>query len=543
MNTKQTNPIQPSDTQVISAGEKVEECYIEAAVEKLIEVDINTLSREALTWKSKATFRLALVILVQGLSVAAFAIDGNIIGGMASLPAFRDHFDVNTSGSRIAIVLAAMSIGNAVASLFQWLSDVIGRRGTAFLGNCILIIGCVLQAAAPNHAALVVGRLISGAGCSLSATVGPLYMSEVAPSAYRGLAVGLYCSLYSIGAIIIAVVLLGGSYLSGDWSWRMPMIFQLGPPVIVAALIYPLTPESPRYLVYKGKIDKARQVIAKYHTSSERLDDPIVVATVKQIQDSIETVDAKAWDFTTLWSTKDARYRLFIIFIYSFYQQCNGTGMLNYYLPRILELVGITNTQDQLAVNIGMTVASWISTVVGATIIDRVTRRFLLLATLAIFIFFLALMSVAGGLFASGIEQRAMGIWSIALVYLFQVSNGLFAAALHNIYPNEVLSISQRAKGMGMYSFFQNVFGFAMTYGVGELLMRITWKIYFMFIGTNIICMALTWKFFPEFRFLSLEEIDYIFESPEVHPVKMSKRLQKTRLQQRREERERQARA
>ncbi|KAH7140298.1 pectin lyase fold/virulence factor [Dactylonectria estremocensis] len=170
MNTKQTSPVQPADTPAINAVEKVEECHIEAAVEKLIELDINTLSREALTWKSKATFRLALVILVQGLSVAAFAIDGNIVGGMASLPALRDHFDVNTSGSRIAIVLAAMSIGNAVASLFQWLSNVIDRRGTAFLGNCILIVGCVLQAAAPYHDALVVGHLISGPGCSLSAT-------------------------------------------------------------------------------------------------------------------------------------------------------------------------------------------------------------------------------------------------------------------------------------------------------------------------------------------------------------------------------------
>ena len=53
------------------------------------------------------------------------------------------------------------------------------------------------------------------------------------------------------------------------------------------------------------------------------------------------------------------------------------------------------------------------------------------------------------------------------------------AATLHNIYPNEVLSLRQRAKGMGMYSFSQNIFGFAMTYGVGELLAKIGWKVRF----------------------------------------------------------------
>lgn len=50
------------------------------------------------------------------------------------------------------------------------------------------------------------------------------------------------------------------------------------------------------------------------------------------------------------------------------------------------------------------------------------------------------------------------------------------ANALHNIYPNEVLHYSQRAKGMGMYSFFQNIFGLIMTYGMGEALARIQWK-------------------------------------------------------------------
>lgn len=99
--------------------------------------------------------------------------------------------------------------------------------------------------------------------------------------------------------------------------------------------------------------------------------------------------------------------------------------MLGYYLPGILTLVGITNSQQQLAINLGMTVASYLSTLVGALIIDRVTRRFLLASTLIVFIFFLSLMSVTGGLFANGIAKDAMGILTIVAIYLFQISNGL----------------------------------------------------------------------------------------------------------------------
>ncbi|KFZ15540.1 hypothetical protein V501_02671 [Pseudogymnoascus sp. VKM F-4519 (FW-2642)] len=517
---------------------KVEEYRIETAEHEFNRVDVNTLAKHSLTWRSKAVKRLAVVILLQGLSVAAFAMDGNVIGSMASLPAFREYFNVGTSGPGIAIILAGMSIGNAAASLFQWLGDLIGRRGVTCLGNTIIVLGCILQAAAPNNVAMIMGRIISGAGCSLSATVGPLYMVELAPTSHRGMAVGLFCSCYSIGAIAMACVILGGSYLEGDWSWRMPMTVQIGPPILVALLVFPLTPESPRYLVSKGKIAQAKEVIAKYHTTSESLDDPVVVAEIEQIQHSIESVNSKPWDFSTLWKTKHSRFRMRLIFMYSFFQQCNGTGMLGLYLPAILSLVGITNTQQQLGINVGMTVTAYVSTIAGAMIIDRVTRRFLLITTMAVFAAFLSLMAVAGALFANDIAKTALGILTIVVIFLFQIANGVLSNTMHNIYPTEILHFSQRAKGMGVYSFFQNCFGFAMTYGVGELLAKLQWKIYFIFIGIDLACIYLTWQFFPEFRYLTLEEIDYVFETPGVHPVKMSKRLQEAKMRKRKEERE-----
>lgn len=332
------------DIQKMSGHDEVQEIQIEIAQAKLNEVDLNTLARSAITWKSKAALRLALVIVIQGLSkfepsspirayvltyrrkgVAAFAIDGSIIGNMSALPAFREHFNVGTSGGAIALVLAGMSIGNIFASLFQWLSDLIGRRGVTFLGNFILVISCILQAAAPNRSVLILGRVIGGIGCSLSATVGPLYMSEVAPSSHRGLAVGLYCSCYGVGSILIAIVMLGGSYMHGDWTWRMPMVFQLAPPLIVCCLVYPFTPESPRYLIYKGQVEKAKKIIATYHTVSGSVDDPVVGIEIQQMQASIESVDSKPWDFSTLWNKKSSLYRMRIILIYAFIQQCNGT--------------------------------------------------------------------------------------------------------------------------------------------------------------------------------------------------------------------------
>ncbi|KAJ4177396.1 hypothetical protein NW755_013882 [Fusarium falciforme] len=339
-----------------------------------------------------------------------------------------------------------MSIGNIVASLFQWLSDLIGRRGVTFIGNIILVISCILQAVTLNRAVMIVGRVFGRVGCSLSATLDPLYMSEVAPSAHRVLAVGLYCSCYSIGSIVIARVLLGGSSMEGNWTWRMPMLFQLAPPVIVSILVYPCTPESPRYLIYKGKVNEAEQVIAKYHTDSGLVSDPIVAAEISQIQASIDSVDSTPLGLydtveqeerpvppqshlhvcilpavqRNLWVRSISTSALSLLKA----NRQPTSAMLAYYLLDILSLVGITNAQQQLGINVGMSVASWLSTLVGPVIVNRVRRRFLLMATMGVFRFFLSMMSLTGGLFDNGIAMKAMGILTITWIYPFQISNG-----------------------------------------------------------------------------------------------------------------------
>lgn len=122
-----------------------------------------------------------------------------------------------------------MAVGNAAASLFQWLSDIIGRRGVTILGNLIMLLGVVLQVVAPNNACFIMGRIFGGVGASLTANVGPLYMNEIAPPVYRAMIVGLYVSGYYVGGIVISCALLGGPYLPGNWSWRMPVLLQIVP--------------------------------------------------------------------------------------------------------------------------------------------------------------------------------------------------------------------------------------------------------------------------------------------------------------------------
>lgn len=155
------------------------------------------------------------------------------MGSMAAMPAFRDYYGTETTGAKWGIIVAIYSIGNLVASYFLWTGDLIGRRGIAFVGAVVLTIGCVLQGSAPNTAALMGGRFVAGMGAALCATIGQTYMTEVAPACYRGLAVGLYCSCYQIGSIMISALIFGSSYINGLWSFRLPLVFQIGPAALV----------------------------------------------------------------------------------------------------------------------------------------------------------------------------------------------------------------------------------------------------------------------------------------------------------------------
>jgi Na+/phosphate symporter len=104
--------------------------------------------------------------------------------------------------------------------------------------------------------------------------------------------------------------------------------------------------------------------------------------------------------------------------------------MLWYYLPGVLKLVGITNTQQVLGINLGLTVVAYLSTVGGSFIVDKVRRRTLLFTGWSLYIFFLALMSLCGGLYASNIGKKPTGYIVIIALFMFNICTGLFGKPL-----------------------------------------------------------------------------------------------------------------
>lgn len=109
---------------------------------------------------------------------------------------------------------------------------------------------------------------------------------------------------------------------------------------------------------------------------------------------------------------------------------------------------------------------------------------------------------------------------------------------MHNLYPVEILALVLRAKGMGLYGLIQGAAGTIQNYGISVGIDKLGYKIWCVYIVYNFLQLIVAYFVFPETFKLSLEEIDAVFETPGVNPVKMSMKIQRAKQEKKRLDRE-----
>ncbi|PTU21293.1 hypothetical protein P175DRAFT_0434764 [Aspergillus ochraceoroseus IBT 24754] len=503
----------------------------EAVLASLTDEDIWKLSRESLNVYSWTGFRLFLIMFVMGCNQAGFGVDWAVIGGINALDSWHSYFGFGTSGSTYGLLNALMNIGTVCGAPFLALSDVFGRRGVNFVGNLIVIVASILQATAPNLHALQGGRFLMGFGSALLSS--SQYMGEISPVHLRGIMVGFFGACFQIGSLAMTAALIGISNLEGNLAWRLPCYLNMVFPALVCIGIYTLCPESPRYYVMRGNREAAKRVVAKYHTTSGDINQPIVEIVVSQMEASIENDRAaghqKFWDYSVFF-TKTVRYRLFVLFLYSVFQQWNGGGIIGYYMVPALETIGIHGSMQQLGISLGTTATYFVFTAVGALLIDKFRRRTMIFSGLATMILFQTATTITSWQYSVHATHAAAAL-TILWIFMYQTFSAMLIATMHNLYPVEILSLPLRAKGMGLYGLIQGGAGAVQTYGISIGIDKLGYKIWVVYIVYNSVQLALSYFVFPETYGLSLEEIDAVFETPGVSPVKMSKDIYKAKRQ------------
>lgn len=172
-------------------------------------------------------------------------------------------------GNKQSLIVSILSAGTFFGAVFSGdLADFIGRRTTVILGCGVFCIGVILQVAMTTTGVLVAGRLIAGFGVGAVSSTIILYMSEIAPRKVRGAIVAGYQFCVTIGLLLASCVDYATENRRDSGSYRIPIGIQFAWAIILATGLFFL-PESPRFFVKRGNVQKAAQTLARLRGQPE----------------------------------------------------------------------------------------------------------------------------------------------------------------------------------------------------------------------------------------------------------------------------------
>jgi sugar porter (SP) family MFS transporter len=162
-----------------------------------------------------------------------------------------------------SMIVSFLSLGTFVGAIVAGdLADFFGRRITILAGCVVYTIGCVMQAASTEYKLLIAGRVIAGVGVGFVSAIIILYMSEIAPRKVRGAIVSGYQFCITIGLLLASCVNYGTQDRLDTGSYRIPISIQFLWAIILGGGLTFL-PESPRYFVKRGRLDKAASTLGR----------------------------------------------------------------------------------------------------------------------------------------------------------------------------------------------------------------------------------------------------------------------------------------
>jgi SP family arabinose:H+ symporter-like MFS transporter len=370
--------------------------------------------------------------IVAALGGLLFGFDTAVIAGTTHALTETYHLTPATLGLTVAAALWGTILGAMFASIP---GDRWGRRDSLRVMAVLYLISAVGCAFAWDWYSLVVFRFIGGLGVGGSSVLGPMYIAEIAPAKYRGRLVGLFQFNIVFGILLAYfsnyVIGLAG-FGAAEWRWK------LGISAIPAALFMLMLfsiPRSPRWLVQKGRVAEAREVLRL--TGEENYE--------AELQDIVTSIDAEHGHGDEPLFTRKYRVPIFLAVTIGMFNQLSGINAILYYLNDIFARAGFNKVSSDLqAVAIGAT--NLVFTMIAMSVIDRIGRKTLLL------IGSVGLTISLGGV-ATILAMHRHEDLLVWLLVFFIASFAFSQGAVIWVYLSEVFPNRVRAKGQSLGSF------------------------------------------------------------------------------------------
>ena len=459
----------------------------------------------------KSTINFSYLIflsVVAALGGFLFGYDTAVISGTIAQVTQLFQLDALQQGWYVGCALVGSIVGVLFAGI---LSDKLGRKLTMVISAVLFstsALGCALSA---DFAQLVVYRIIGGVGIGVVSIVSPLYISELAVAQYRGRLVSLYqlaVTVGFLGAYLVNYQLLAwaesGTQLSVDWLnkifitevWRGMLGMETLPAILFFIIIF-FIPESPRWLIVRGKELKAVNILEKIYNS--------ITEAKSQLN---ETKSVLTSETKSEWSLlmKPGIFKAVIIGVcIAILGQFMGVNAVLYYGPSIFENAGLSGG-DSLFYQVLVGLVNTLTTILALVIIDKVGRKKLVYYGVSGMVVSLILIGLYF-LFGDSLGVSSLFLLVFFLFYVFCCAVSICAVVfvlLSEMYPTKVLGLAMSIAGFALW---------IGTYLIGQLTPWMLQNLtpagtFFLFALMCVPYMLIVWKLVPETTGKSLEEIE-----------------------------------
>jgi MFS transporter, SP family, major inositol transporter len=442
--------------------------------------------------------RLGLISIVACLGGLLFGYDTGVSNG-AEGPMAKE---LGLSLLQLGVVISSLIFAAAVGALVGGkISDAIGRRKTIIVLAVMFFIGVLFVVLSPGFEILVTGRIILGLAVGGASTVVPVYLAELAPYEIRGSITGRNELAIVLGQFTAFVVnaILGATLGHIDGVWRIMFGICALPAV---ALFFGMLrmPESPRWLVEKGRYDDALAVLKTVRSEDRALAE---FAQVEQVTE--DEKQGNQLSFKEILANKWLRRIVFIGIGVAVTQQLTGINSIMYYGSRVLEESGFSETAA-LAANTVFGLAAVIGGIIALRNMDRLDRRKTFFIGLTLTTICHCLVGIAGMLLPPGNPVRPYVI--LVLITLFVLSMQSFLNVAVWVWLAEIFPLAIRGLAIGIAVFFGWFVNGLLALYVPTLLSALGLGTFFLFAVIGVIMLGFLWHEVPETRGRSLESLE-----------------------------------
>ncbi|KAL8953194.1 MAG: hypothetical protein Q9222_000929 [Ikaeria aurantiellina] len=385
---------------------------------------------------SPSAFIWALSIAA-GISGILFGYDTGVIS--STLVSIGDDLSHPLSTLDKSLITSATSLFALIASpLAGILADRLGRKYVVLIADLLFAVGALWQASTGSVTGMIIGRSVVGLAIGGASLVVPLYIAELAPSAFRGMLVTLSI-LFVTGGQVLAYV-LGYVLAQRSHGWRWMVGLGATPAIIQLGLLLML-PETPRWLVKAGKEYLALDVLKKVYASDT---DKAAEQVLRDIKREVLEEQATSKLVHSTSSCHDS-WPSFTQFQHrAFNNFADSSNSIMYFSATIFSLLGFTSP---ILTSLSVAVTNFVCTLIALLIIDRIGRRAILLRSIPVMI---------GGLLLCSISYHFLGFPTREANFLEQIHSAVFSPWPTFIVVSLVLFVCGYAVGLGNIAWQQS---------------------------------------------------------------------------------------